>query len=67
VTVTAFTPGPTDADRPPARLYWREAVARYERPSVRHSLLDLPTSVVPYLVLTVAMYGSLQVLRRGRG
>jgi acyl-lipid omega-6 desaturase (Delta-12 desaturase) len=57
----AATFGPTDADRPPGRLYWREAVARYERPSVRHSLLDLATSVVPYLVLTVAMYASLQV------
>src|SRR4051794_41837034 len=55
------TSAPVDADRPPDRLYWREAVARYERPSVRHSLLDLATSIVPYLVLTVAMYVSLQV------
>jgi acyl-lipid omega-6 desaturase (Delta-12 desaturase) len=55
------TSGPTNADLSPARVYWREAVARYERPSVRHSLLDLATSVVPYLVLTVAMYASLQV------
>jgi omega-6 fatty acid desaturase (delta-12 desaturase) len=57
--VTASTtPAPS---RSPDRLYWREAVARYERPSVRHSLFDLATSVVPYLVLTVAMYVSLQV------
>src|SRR4051812_12750621 len=57
----AATPRPTDVDRPLDRLYWREAVARYEQPSVRHSLLDLATSVLPYLVLTVAMYASLQV------
>jgi acyl-lipid omega-6 desaturase (Delta-12 desaturase) len=56
-----MSPGPTDADPAPDRLYWREAVARYERPSLRHSLLDLATSVVPYLALTVAMYVSLQV------
>jgi omega-6 fatty acid desaturase (delta-12 desaturase) len=56
ITDTA-TFGPSD----PARPYWRETVARYERPSVRHGLLDLATSVVPYLVLTVAMYLSLQV------
>jgi acyl-lipid omega-6 desaturase (Delta-12 desaturase) len=60
---TATTPysRPADADLPPARLYWREAVARYERPSLRRSLLDLATSVAPYLGLTVAMYASLQV------
>jgi omega-6 fatty acid desaturase (delta-12 desaturase) len=57
----AATSAPTDADRSLDRLYWREAVARYERPSVRHSLFDLATSVVPYLVLTLAMYASLQV------
>jgi omega-6 fatty acid desaturase (delta-12 desaturase) len=60
-TAAIATSGPTDADPAPARLYWREAVARYERPSVRRSLLDLATSIVPYLALTVAMYLSLQV------
>lgn len=60
-TAAIATSSPTDADLPPERLYWREAVARYERPSVRRGLLDLATSVVPYLVLTVAMYVSLQV------
>ena len=60
-TATIATSGPADADPPRARLYWREAVARYERPSVRHSLIDLGTSVVPYLALTVAMYFSLRV------
>jgi acyl-lipid omega-6 desaturase (Delta-12 desaturase) len=54
-------PRPTEADPPRERLYWRESVARYERPSLRRGLLDLATSVVPYIALTVAMYVSLQV------
>jgi acyl-lipid omega-6 desaturase (Delta-12 desaturase) len=44
----------TEPDRD--RLYWRDSVERHERPSLRHSLLDLATSVLPYLALTVAMY-----------
>ena len=36
--------------------YWRDSVARHEQPSFRHSLLDVATSVLPYLALTVAMY-----------
>jgi omega-6 fatty acid desaturase (delta-12 desaturase) len=43
------------------RLYWRDSVARHEQPSLRHSLLDVATSVVPYLALTVAMYLCLNV------
>lgn len=57
----AAASGSTDSTPPLARLYWREAVARYERPSVRHGLIDLASSVVPYLTLTVAMYAALQV------
>jgi len=45
----------------PARPYWREAVAPYERPDLRLSVLDLMTSVVPYLALLVAMYFALEV------
>jgi acyl-lipid omega-6 desaturase (Delta-12 desaturase) len=40
---------------------WRESVAPHEVPSLRHSLVDLATSVVPYLALTVLMYASLEV------
>jgi omega-6 fatty acid desaturase (delta-12 desaturase) len=36
-------------------------VARYEQASLRHSLLDVATSVVPYLALTLAMYLCLDV------
>lgn len=54
------TPRRIDADPRPDRLYWREAVARHERPSLPHSLLDLATSMVPYLALSAAMYLSLE-------
>ena len=54
-------PGRIDTGPQPDRLYWREGVARHERPSLPHSLLDLATSVVPYLALSVAMYFSLEI------
>ncbi|MDX6609427.1 MAG: hypothetical protein QOF85_1352 [Solirubrobacterales bacterium] len=41
--------------------YWRDLVARHEQPSLQHSLLDVATSVAPYLALTVAMYLCLDV------
>jgi omega-6 fatty acid desaturase (delta-12 desaturase) len=43
------------------REVWRQSIAEHERPSLPHSLLDLATSVLPYLALTVAMYLSLEV------
>jgi omega-6 fatty acid desaturase (delta-12 desaturase) len=55
------TPEPIGADPRPDRLYWREAVARHEQPSLPHSLLDLATSVVPYLAISVAMYLCLDI------
>ena len=36
--------------------FWREKLAPYARPDARRSLLDLATSVVPYLALIAAMY-----------
>jgi omega-6 fatty acid desaturase (delta-12 desaturase) len=50
-----------DDDPRAARLYWRSSVERYERPSLRLSLVDLATSALPYLLLTVAMYISLEI------
>src|SRR2546430_8584085 len=47
----ALTEGAT---LPPA--FWRERLAPYAKPCVRRGLLDLATSVVPYLALTAAMY-----------
>jgi omega-6 fatty acid desaturase (delta-12 desaturase) len=36
--------------------FWRPLLAPYEQPDLRRALLDLATSVVPYLALSVAMY-----------
>jgi acyl-lipid omega-6 desaturase (Delta-12 desaturase) len=41
--------------------YWRDSVARHEQSSLRRSLVDVATSVVPYLALTMAMYLCLNV------
>jgi omega-6 fatty acid desaturase (delta-12 desaturase) len=49
------------ADQDSDRLYWRPSVARHEQPSLRHSLLDLATSALAYLALTVVMYLCLEV------
>jgi len=46
---------------PSARPYWRDSVARHEQSSLRHGLLDVCTSVLPYLALSVAMYLCLSV------
>jgi acyl-lipid omega-6 desaturase (Delta-12 desaturase) len=50
-----------ETDSGSGNAYWREVVARYEEPSLRLSLLDVATSIVPYLALTVAMYLCLDV------
>jgi acyl-lipid omega-6 desaturase (Delta-12 desaturase) len=43
------------------RPYWKEALAPYARPSIPRSLLDILTSVVPYLALSWLMYQLLEV------
>jgi Fatty acid desaturase len=55
------TPAPPNTETGSDRAYWRQSVARHEQASLRHSLLDVATSVVPYLGLTVAMYLCLNV------
>jgi omega-6 fatty acid desaturase (delta-12 desaturase) len=47
--------------RPPERPFWREALAPYAQPRLGRSLLDLATSVVPYLGLSLAMYMALGI------
>jgi omega-6 fatty acid desaturase (delta-12 desaturase) len=47
----------TDAPRAP----WRPAVAKYAQPHLGRTLLDLATSVVPYLALMVGMYYAIDV------
>ncbi|HYM55864.1 MAG TPA: fatty acid desaturase, partial [Solirubrobacteraceae bacterium] len=41
--------------------FWREDLAPYARPHLGRSLLDIATSVLPYLALSVAMYMALKV------
>jgi acyl-lipid omega-6 desaturase (Delta-12 desaturase) len=51
---------PRDA-RHTDRPFWREDLAPYAQPNLRRSLIDLLTSVVPYLALSYAMYLALGV------
>jgi omega-6 fatty acid desaturase (delta-12 desaturase) len=45
----------------PDGAFWREALDPYARPRLARSLLDLSTSVLPYLALSVLMYRALSV------
>jgi omega-6 fatty acid desaturase (delta-12 desaturase) len=47
--------------QPSNRPYWVEALAPYAQPCLRRSLLQIATSVVPYLALSVLMYLALGV------
>jgi omega-6 fatty acid desaturase (delta-12 desaturase) len=44
---------------PDEQLSWREALAPYTRPDLRRSMLDVATSVVPYVLLWALMYVAL--------
>jgi omega-6 fatty acid desaturase (delta-12 desaturase) len=41
--------------------FWRDRLAPYARPDVRRSVLDVATSVLPYLAVTALMYWALDV------
>jgi omega-6 fatty acid desaturase (delta-12 desaturase) len=43
------------------RPFWRDALAPYAQPHLGRSQLDIATSVLPYLVLSVLMYLALEV------
>jgi acyl-lipid omega-6 desaturase (Delta-12 desaturase) len=60
-TAAQLDPALPVPDPDPTPQAWRIAIARHERSSLGRSLLDLATSVLPYLALTVAMYLSLEV------
>jgi omega-6 fatty acid desaturase (delta-12 desaturase) len=51
------TSGKPRSERP----FWREALAPYAKPNIGRSVLDIATSVVPYLALSYLMYLSLSV------
>jgi acyl-lipid omega-6 desaturase (Delta-12 desaturase) len=60
-TDLARAPGP-EASRPRGeRPFWREQLDPFTQPRLGRSLLDIATSVVPYLALSVAMYLLLSV------
>ena len=61
--MSAVSPIPATPNTDPDATspFWRKVVAPYERASLRRAALDLATSVVPYLALTVAMYLLLDV------
>ena len=40
---------------------WRQIVAQYQNPDVRHSVGQILTSLVPYFALLILMYFSLSV------
>jgi acyl-lipid omega-6 desaturase (Delta-12 desaturase) len=55
---------PSGLPRRPAtgeRPFWREALAPYARPDRRRSVINLATSVVPYLLVIGLMYVALSV------
>jgi acyl-lipid omega-6 desaturase (Delta-12 desaturase) len=47
----------------PQRPFWNEALASYAQPRLGRSLLEVGTSVVPYLALSVLVYMTLGVSR----
>jgi acyl-lipid omega-6 desaturase (Delta-12 desaturase) len=51
----------TNAKPSPGVAFWRDTLAPYARPRLGRSLLDLATSVVPYLALSVLMYMALGI------
>jgi acyl-lipid omega-6 desaturase (Delta-12 desaturase) len=54
-------PGALTASATLPHAFWLERLAPYAKPCVRRGLLDLATSVVPYLALTAAMYALVDV------
>ena len=54
-----LTPVPRPSGDDSSAPFGRAEVAPYARPHLGRSLLDLATSVVPYLALSVAMYFAL--------
>src|SRR3954453_11415364 len=57
---TATLGGPTGTARS-ERPHWKESLAPYAKPHIGRSVLDVLTSVVPYLVLFYVMYRLLDV------
>src|SRR5438105_4921451 len=50
-----------DSSEERERAFWRPALLPFSEPRLGRSLIDLATSVVPYLLLSAIMYWSLGV------
>jgi acyl-lipid omega-6 desaturase (Delta-12 desaturase) len=61
VSAVSQTPAMPKTDPDANSPFWRKVVAPYEQASLRRAALDLATSALPYLALTVAMYLLLDV------
>jgi len=59
--MTAFAAAATGSRAGVRQPAWREVLAPYARPRLGRSLLDIATSIVPYLALWVLMYLSLDI------
>ncbi|WP_320669345.1 fatty acid desaturase [Patulibacter defluvii] len=59
--MSTITPAAASDAAPPEPSSWKATLAPYARPHVGRSLLDLLTSVVPYVLLFAAMYLALDV------
>lgn len=59
-TASIADPATADSSRPEG-AFWLDTLAPYARPHLGRSLLDLATSVLPYVALLVAMYWALGV------
>jgi omega-6 fatty acid desaturase (delta-12 desaturase) len=55
------TPSAACGDPRREGAFWRDALAPYERPRLGRSLMDIATSLVPYLALWAGMYLALDV------
>jgi omega-6 fatty acid desaturase (delta-12 desaturase) len=55
------TPSAAGGEQRREDAFWRDALAPYERPRTGRSLLDIATSLVPYVALWAAMYLALDV------
>ncbi|MGH2880106.1 MAG: fatty acid desaturase [Solirubrobacteraceae bacterium] len=64
-TLSISTPPQQDGNQVPARHQdassWRQILAPYMRPSRSRAMLDLATSAIPYLVVSVGIYLALSV------
>jgi omega-6 fatty acid desaturase (delta-12 desaturase) len=61
MSTTTITPGVSSEADAPGPASWKAVLAPYAKPRVSRSLLDLATSVVPYVALFAAMYLLLDV------